>query len=146
MSVPMSMVMRNGANRILIALLSASLFNGPEWAQDQQSARQSQSADSKQAGPIRATSDVVRIDVEVTDKSGKPIKELKAEQFTITDDGKPQKVSSFSYSDIERVETAGAVDRAPVVVPVDALATSAGPAEAISEQTRDRRMMVLFFD
>ena len=150
--------MKHGANRILVALLLASLVWGSVWGQDQQQPAsptapaqagttvKPQTGKQIQSGPIRATSDVVRIDVEVTDKSGKPIKGLKAEQFTITDDGKPQKISSFSYSDIEKIETAGEVDAAPVVVPVDAPATSAGPAEAKSEQTRDRRMMVLFFD
>ena len=48
----------------------------------------------------------MRIDVEVTDKSGKPIKGLRADQFVVTDDGKPQKISNFSYADIEKVETA----------------------------------------
>lgn len=139
--------MKNYANKILAVLLSATSALGPMWAQDQQqSAGQPQSAESKQTGPIRASSDVVRIDVEVTDRSGKPLKGLKAEQFTITDDGKPQKISSFSYSDIERIETAGEVDTKPVVVPVDAPVAGAAPAEAMSEQTRDRRMMVLFFD
>ena len=140
----MSSLTKNGADKMLVALLSASLSISPLLAQDQQKpAAQSQSAESKQTGPIRATSDVVRIDVEVTDKSGKAIKGLKAEQFTITDDGKTQKISSFSYSDIEKIETAGEVDTTPVVVPVDAPAAT---AEALSEWTRDRRMMVLFFD
>src|SRR4029077_10875428 len=140
----MSSLTKNSADKMLVALLSASLSISPLLAQDQQKpAAQSQSAESKQTGPIRATSDVVRIDVEVTDKSGKAIKGLKAEQFTITDDGKSQKISSFSYSDIEKIETAGEVDATPVVVPVDAPAVT---AEAMSERTRDRRMMVLFFD
>src|SRR5579862_9128073 len=52
---------------------------------------------------IRASSDLVRIDVEVTDKSGKPIKGLRVDQFTVTDDGKRQDISSFSYSDIEGI-------------------------------------------
>ena len=150
--------MKNGANRILVTLFLTSLLWGFAWGQDQpQTASpiapaqagttvKPQTGKQIQSGPIRATSDVVRIDVELTDKSGRPIKGLKTEQFTITDDGKPQKISSFSYSDIEKIETAVEVDAAPVVVPVDAPATSAGPAEAMSEQTRDRRMMVLFFD
>src|SRR6266478_6136233 len=158
----MSVMMKNDANRILVALLSASLLWGSVRAQDQQQTSppvapptapaqagttgKAQAGERTQSGPIRATSDVVRIDVEVTDRSGRPFKGLKVEQFTITDDGKPQKISSFSYSDIEKIETAGEADATPVVVPVDAPAATAGPAEAISEQTRDRRMMVLFFD
>src|ERR1700684_4362154 len=68
---------------------------------------------------IRASSDLVRIDVEVTDKSGKPIKGLRADQFTVTDDGKRQEISSFSYSDIEGIESAAAAEDKPIVVPVD---------------------------
>src|SRR5580658_817513 len=48
---------------------------------------------------LRSSSDLVRIDVEVTDRSGKPIKGLKADQFSLTDDGQGQKVSIFSYED-----------------------------------------------
>ncbi|MGA3293365.1 MAG: VWA domain-containing protein [Candidatus Acidiferrales bacterium] len=95
-------------------------------------------------GVLRAQSEIVRIDVEVTDRAGKPIKGLRQEQFTITDDGKAQMISSFSYSDIESVETAGPEDAKPVVIPVD----NPGPAasEALSDHVRDRRMIVLFFD
>ena len=46
-------------------------------------------------------------------------KDCSADQFTITDDGKAQKISIFSYSDIEEVETAGPENTKPLVVPVD---------------------------
>jgi VWFA-related protein len=95
---------------------------------------------------IRASSDLVRIDVEVTDKSGKPIKGLRADQFTVTDDGKRQEISSFSYSDIEGIESAAAAEDKPIVVPVDNEGPNAPSADAISDQLRDRRLMVLFFD
>jgi VWFA-related protein len=88
----------------------------------------------------------VRIDVEVTDKSGNPIKGLRADQFVVTDDGKPQTISSFSYADIEAVETAGAQDARPIVVPVDNPGPNTPAAEAASDQLRDRRLIVLFFD
>ncbi len=93
---------------------------------------------------LRAQSNVVRIDVEVTDRSGKSIRGLKPDQFTITDDGKAQKVTAFSYSDIEKIETAGPEDSKPVVVPVNNEGPSA--AEAVTDKVHDRRMIVLFFD
>ena len=96
--------------------------------------------------PLRVSSDLVRIDVEVTDKSGKPIKGLRQDQFTITDDGKPQAISSFSYADIESIETAGADDAKPIVVPVDNDGPNTPSAAAASDQLRDRRLLVLFFD
>ncbi len=98
----------------------------------------------QQPSALRTSSDIVRIDVEVTDRSGKPIKGLRQDQFTIMDDGKAQQISSFSYSDIESVETAGPVDAKPVIIPVDGGVASA--KESVGDQVRDRRMIVLFFD
>ncbi len=97
---------------------------------------------------LRAQSQIVRIDVEVTDSKGRPVKGLRPDQFTITDDGKIEKIATFSYSDIESMETAGPSDTKPVVVPVDNPGPGAAPAqqEAISNQVHDRRMIVLFFD
>ena len=108
------------------------------------SARQS----SKQtpAPVLRATSDLVRIDVEVTDKSGKAIKGLHPDQFIVTDDGKAQAIATFSYEDIEQVETAATVDSKPIVVPVDNEGPNTPSAAAASDQLRDRRLIVLFFD
>jgi VWFA-related protein len=111
-------------------------------SQEHQGTQGSQTA---QPAPLRAFSDVVRIDVEVTDKSGKSIKGLHADQFTVTDDGKPQKISLFSYSDIEKIETAGTVDAKPIVVPVD-VPTSAEAADRATTPARDRRLLVMFFD
>jgi VWFA-related protein len=93
---------------------------------------------------LKAQSNVVRIDVEVTDSSGKSIKGLRADQFEISDDGKQQKISSFSYSDIEKVETAPQEGAKPIIVPVDN--EGPGAADAVTDAVRDRRMIVLFFD
>jgi VWFA-related protein len=98
------------------------------------------------ASVLRTSSDLVRIDVEVTDKSGKPIKGLRADQFVVTDNGKPQTISTFSYADIESIEAATSEDAKPIVVPVDNQGPNAPSADAISDQLRDRRLIVLFFD
>jgi len=104
----------------------------------------SRSQNLKRAPSIRTISDLVRIDVEVTDKSGKPVKGLPQTDFIVTEDGKPVKVSYFSYSDIEKIETAGKQDEAPVVIPL--ANNTPAQSEALENQTRDRRMIVLFFD
>lgn len=95
---------------------------------------------------LRSTSNLVRIDVEVTDHAGKPIKGLKPDQFVVTDDGKSQKLSFFTYEDIEAIDKAGPqnTNATPIVVPVDS--PTPVPDEQISNQVRDRRMLVLFFD
>jgi VWFA-related protein len=146
-----------GFRSLLIAFLAAGMAINPATAQ-QQSAPAPTAVPAPTEplptrrlpppapGVLRAESEIVRIDVEVTDRSGKPIKGLREEQFTITDDGKAQKISSFSYSDIEKVETAGPEDTKPVVIPVDNPGPAAATSAALSDQVRDRRMIVLFFD
>jgi VWFA-related protein len=95
---------------------------------------------------LRSTSSLVRIDVEVTDHAGRPIKGLKQEQFLVTDDGKPQKLSFFTYEDVEALDKAGPdnANAAPIVVPVDSPTPVSD--EQVSNQVRDRRMLVFFFD
>src|SRR5579862_9940154 len=105
----------------------------------------SQEVAPNQTPAIRASSDLVRIDVEVTDKSGKPVKGLTPEQFSITENGKQQKISIFTFQDIEKMETVKSDDTKPIVVAIDSPDTPAA-TEAISDQVRDRRMLVLFFD
>jgi len=130
---------------VLAAALSANLILAPVTTTAQQ-----------QPGPpppppppssvLRTEANAVRIDVEVTDSSGKPIKGLRADQFEVTDDGKAQKITTFSYSDIERLETAGPENAVPVVVAVDNSGPRAVPTDEISGRTHDRRLVALFFD
>ncbi len=91
---------------------------------------------------IRSTVSLVEIDVQVTDRDGKPIKGLTQEQFSVSEDGKPQKVSTFEYNDIEQIETASSAAEAPITVP---LGTVSAPEE-IKAVVHDHRMIVLFFD
>lgn len=50
------------------------------------------------APTIRVTTHMVLVDVVVTDKQGKPIPGLRAEDFTIEEKGKGQKIASFTTS------------------------------------------------
>ncbi|MGC1582282.1 MAG: VWA domain-containing protein, partial [Candidatus Acidiferrales bacterium] len=143
--------------RFLVALLAVGLTASPAMPQSQQQSTPAPTAvpappppatDStrppNQVPPLRTTSDLVRIDVEVTDRSGAAIKGLRADQFTVTDNGKPQKISSFVYADIEAIEQAGNEDQKPITIPVDPPAPL--PEEAVTNAVRDRRLLVLFFD
>jgi len=145
--------------RLLAALAAASLFTAPLGAQDSQQQRQSQLQQAPPVNPrqepappptplprgkgtIRSAVDLVEIDVQVTDRNGKPIKGLNRAQFTISEDGKTQNVSTFEYSDIEKIEIAASAEQTPITIP---LGTVASP-ETIKAQVRDHRMIVLFFD
>jgi VWFA-related protein len=93
---------------------------------------------------IRSSVDLVLIDVRVTGKSGKPILGLNPEQFSLTEDGHPQKISSFDYNNIEAVETAEVSNARPIVVPMGTV--PAPKPEAVRAAVRDHRLIVLFFD
>ncbi len=148
---------QNTAARRLLALLAVTaLLTAPMGAQNSQSQPQQQTpqVDPRQApappptplprgkGTIRSTVDLVEIDVQVTDRNGKPLKGLNQEQFTVTEDGKAQKVSTFDYNDIEKLETASATEEAPIMVPIGSVASS----QPIKAMVHDHRMIVLFFD
>jgi VWFA-related protein len=141
----------------MITFLVAGLFASAVPAQEQQStsapvvippptqARTTRpSSVKKQPTVLRASSDLVRIDVEVTDRSGKPVKGLRADQFTIVDNSKPQKISVFTYSDIEKMETASEESAKPIVIAVDS--PTPVSEDTLNDQVRDRRMLALFFD
>ncbi len=149
--------MKKIAQRFLAALLAMGVSAFPATAQSQQQSAPAPTAvpapppppaastrPANQAPPLRTSSDLVRIDVEVTDRSGAPIKGLRADQFTVSDDGKPQKISTFVYADIETIERAGNEDQKPITVPLDPPAPL--PEDTVTNAVRDRRLLVLFFD
>ena len=144
--------------KLAAVLLIASLTGTPAWPQNPQpqqpkpvgpiNPRQApappptQQAPVQEKGVIRAFTDLVLIDAQVTDRAGKPVKGLKPEQFIVLEDDKAQKISSFDYYDIERIETAVVEDSRPVVVMLGAVASP----EKVRQAVRDRRLIVLFFD
>ena len=97
---------------------------------------------ANQKGAIRAAVNLVEVDVAVTDRDGKLLKGLRQDQFSIAEDGKDQKISTFDYYDVEKLEKADAAETAPITIPIGSVA----PAEEVRQQIRDRRMIVLFFD
>src|SRR4030095_3855238 len=71
---------------LLVSLLCSLLIS----AQDKQQTKSAEADDV-----IKITSNLVSFDVMVKDKKGKPITNLKAEDFTVTENGVPQKIEFF---------------------------------------------------
>src|SRR5882762_8490347 len=66
---------------------------------------QVQQSSSDSSAVIRATTRLVQVDIVVTDSSGHPVNDhLSEKDFTILEDGKPQKVSYFSFQQFEGQE------------------------------------------
>lgn len=53
--------------------------------------------------PIRTGINFVRVDVIVSDGKGQPVTDLKADDFSVAEDGKPQRIESFSLVKIDDV-------------------------------------------
>jgi VWFA-related protein len=84
------------------ALLLSSLWLSVSGQQPQQSPRppssptQPKPSSDEDQDVVRITTNLVQVDVVVT-KDGKQVTDLKPEDFEIFEDGKPQKITNFSY-------------------------------------------------
>jgi VWFA-related protein len=95
---------------------------------------------------FHAESDLVLVNVTVRDKSGNFVPGLKPENFSILEDNKPQKIVSF---DVENVDTAPQSDVAQAKPLPESASGPASPPASVTNKTdqfKDRRLIVLFFD
>jgi VWFA-related protein len=128
------------AMALAATIIAAGQAQNPQTAPSSTPARPLQPS---APGTIRSTVDLVQVDVTVNGRDGKPLKGQRQDQFTVTEDGHEQRIASFDYFDVEKIETAGSgSDVAPVVIPLG----GAAQPETLREQVRDHRLMVLFFD
>src|SRR5262249_42035804 len=59
---------------------------------------------------MRVTSELVLVNVVARDRHGNLIRDLKKEDFTLTEDGKKQDISTFDFENVDALATAGASD------------------------------------
>jgi VWFA-related protein len=84
-------------------------------------------AQNPQDDVVKVKSNLVNIDVIVKDKKGKYVSDLKAEDFTITENGQPQKVEFFD-APLSKTDTAGKSN----VVVADSSTTATAPRNYVS--------------
>ncbi len=96
---------------------------------------------------MHVTSELVLVNVVARDKHGNLIRDLKREDFTLTEDGKRQDISTFDFENVDALATAGAAEG--TVTGAAANAPNAGllhSSNPIQIDARDRRLILLFFD
>ena len=98
----------------------------------------------QEVSPIRVNSELVLVNVVARDKKGNLIHDLKKEDFSLFEDNRQQKISTFDFEDVDELQTAGAADA--TVSGVAAQGSLLRSTEQGTLQARDRRLMVLFFD
>ena len=95
-----------------------------------------------------STTSLVVVDVTVKDQSGNLVENLKENDFTLLEDGKPQKISVFEF---EKLATEPAPPEKPPTLE-DADILPEAPRKVISAeepgkvQYHDKRLLVMFFD
>src|ERR1700720_2777914 len=122
--------------RLMAAVLVGLMTGSPGFAQ-------------QQAGDgtftMKVQTDIVLTNVVVRDKkTGEVVKGLKASDFTIMENGKPQKIASFDYQN---------VDEAAVLAEKNTVTGKASVADLINrnfaadpQELHDHRLIVMFFD
>jgi VWFA-related protein len=97
---------------------------------------------------FKTQSELVLVNISVRDRNGNLVRDLKPEDFTILEDNKPQKISSF---DIENTENtpAGETQQVNLLSSPQKKATAVPANPTLSAQAqaiKDRRLIILFFD
>src|SRR5262249_34334895 len=85
--------------QMMAALLIASLAFGLLPAQQTQTPP---AADQNEGRfKFKVESQLVLVNIVARDKQGKPVTDLKREDFTILEDGKPQNIASFDFENLD---------------------------------------------
>ncbi len=88
---------------------------------------------------VRITTNLVQVDAVITDKSGKLVTDLRPEEVEIMEDGRPQKITNFSF-----VSTMSDTPQpATPTAPADKLAPPVPPARLKPEQVRRTVALVI---
>ncbi|MBB5342527.1 VWA domain-containing protein [Tunturibacter empetritectus] len=125
--------------RIVTAMLTCAMVGMPVargWAQQ-----------PGQSGgfTLKVQSDIVLTNVVVRDKkTGEVVKGLKASDFTILENGKPQKIASFDYQNVD--EAAVLREKSTVIGKATIADLVNGEFAANPASLRDHRLIVMFFD
>jgi VWFA-related protein len=123
---------------LLVQLAVSSLAQQPNASPSPrtQPASQNQPAPQKQEPDdevVRISTNLVQVDAVVTDRSGKQVTDLTADELQILEDGKPQKISNFSFVN-SGSKTPATVSGKPAIADKNAL--SLPPTRLRPEQVR----------
>jgi VWFA-related protein len=143
--------MHRKALSLAFALLLAAAHAPAQTAsKNNDAARQAQPAAQKPAPTpaeesgeevVRITSKLVQLDVVVTDREGRQVTDLRAEDFEILEDGRPQQITNFSY-----VSTGPAPQPAPASPKEARAAAASAPPPVAPRRERVRRTIAVVVD
>jgi len=97
---------------------------------------------------FKVETELVLVNVVARDKQGKPVQDLKAENFTLLEDGKAQHITTFDFENLDTTP----VSSTPNVGPSQQTVTESAPvkplltAKDVEQELSNKRVIVLFFD
>src|SRR5215470_19022764 len=130
---------------IAIILIPALLLSAlPAQTPSQQPQRTSP---QQGAFRIKVESELVLVNVVARDKQGRPVQDLKAEDFTLLEDGKAQHITTFDSENLDTTPINSAGPSQQTVsdqssAPSKPLLTS----KDVEQELNNKRVIVLFFD
>ena len=86
---------------VLVLLMALTLLAAPEARQAPQAPKAPEPPQAPQAPIFRAGTDLVRVDVTVTQRGDDPVTDLKIEDFEVTDDNAPQTVETLKFVQVD---------------------------------------------
>ncbi|HWF87041.1 MAG TPA: VWA domain-containing protein, partial [Vicinamibacterales bacterium] len=109
-----------------------------------------QAPPAAQAPVFHSGTELVTVNVVVRDKSGAVVRGLTQRDFSITEDGKPQTITSFDFEELDRTEVPAPADEPQVILPKKPAAVAPTPNAPVPAppivDMHGRRLIVLFFD
>jgi VWFA-related protein len=127
--------------RLTAALLTSMLAGGPGIC----GMAQAQQASDQGAFTLKIQSEIVLTNVVVRDKkTGQVVKGLKASDFTISENGKQQTISTFDYQNVD--EAAVLAEKSTITGKASVADLINGNFAANTSQLKDHRLIVMFFD
>src|SRR5260370_41566934 len=95
---------------------------------------------------IRATTELVLVNVVARDKKGNLVRDLKREDFTVLEDGQKQQVSSFDFENIDELALAGQTTPTMTGTENAGVAAAPGVKPQPTIDARELRRILLFFE
>ena len=135
---------------VISFILIATLISSSAWPQVSGTQQPQEPKDKQGLYSIRVESELVLVNVVARDKQGKLVSDLKREDFTVLEEGKPQRISSFDFENLDMQPLTAASGPSqqsgsgPAAVPAPAkpILNAKDADQALS----NKRVMVLFFD
>jgi len=142
MRIKQGMFFRANSSRLLATVLIMALVAPSVPGQTASSQAPARQTDFK----FKVATEIVLVNVVARDKQGKPVSDLKKEDFTLLEDGKAQQIASF---DSENLDTTPAASAGPSQQTVNEQPAPPKPIlsrQDAEEALNNKRVIVLFFD